>query len=115
MALTVYGLKNCDTTRKCLKLFKDAGAQVDFCDLREAGVPPRTIKEWVRALGWETVLNRRSTTWRHLSDEEKADLTEEKVEALLHKYPTLIKRPVVVTKDQAMQVGFDAAKLAKLL
>ena len=112
MALKVYGLKNCDTTRKAVKLFEKAGRPVEFHDIREE-LPPRTLKEWIKALGWEALLNRRSTTWRQLSDAEKTDLNAAKAEALMKKYPTLIKRPVV-SKDKSLELGFNEDRLSKL-
>lgn len=96
--IEVFGLKNCDTTRKAVKLLEAAGRPTVLHDLRKDGLEPESIKEWIEALGWEALLNKRSTTWRGLEEAEKADLTPEKAEALMLAHPSLIKRPLIKTQ-----------------
>ena len=87
MAITLYGLKTCDTCRKALKALPDAV----FVDVREEADLKVKIPEWLAAAGADTLLNTRSTTWRGLSETERAG----EPEALLIANPTLIKRPVI--------------------
>ncbi len=91
-----YGLKNCDTCRKASKALEAAGVDFTYTDVRADGVPEKTLKNWIRVLGPDQLVNRRSTTWRGLTDAEKAGADDAaKLVSLLQANPTLIKRPVL--------------------
>jgi arsenate reductase len=108
--ITVYGLKNCDTCRAALKWLDSQSIAHRFHDIRAEGLTARTISTWVAALGWETVLNRRSTTWRELADKDRDNLNDKRAVALMAAHPTLVKRPVIEA-GKALSVGFtDAVK-----
>ena len=102
MALTFWGLKTCDTCKKAQKALADAGVAFAAKDVRADGVPADELARWLIVAGAETLVNRRSTTWRNLTEEERAGdpLT------LLTAYPTLIKRPVIADGD-AVHVGWS--------
>lgn len=69
--------------------------------MRADGVSPEELQRFVAAFD-ENVINRRSTTWRALSDEErKKDAVE-----LLSRYPTLMKRPVI-DDDGTLYLGWS--------
>ncbi len=106
MALTVYGLKNCDTCRKALKHLNEAAIDHRFVDIRTGGVTRDQISQWAAAAGWEILLNRRGTTWRGLADGQKADVDADKAISLMAEHPALIKRPVIV-KESDVLVGFS--------
>ncbi len=93
--IRLYGLASCDSCRKARKTLEANGQSFEFHDLRADGLKRPTLERWAAALGWEALLNRRSTTWRMLSDTDKADLNAEKALNLLLAHPTLVKRPVV--------------------
>ena len=112
--MKLYGIKSCDTCRKALKSFEAAGKPVTFVDLRADGFSENDLDRWLAAVGWEALLNRRSTTWRDLAGEDKANPDETKARALILQHPTLIKRPVFDDGDQVM-VGFGKAQQATLL
>lgn len=103
--IVVYGLKNCDTCRKALKWLDAKGIAHRLLDVRDDGVAADQISAWTSALGWETVLNRRSTTWRQIPESEREGLNEDRAVALMAKHPTLIKRPVIDT-GRTFLVGF---------
>jgi arsenate reductase-like glutaredoxin family protein len=76
-------------------------------------VPAAGLDAWLAAAGWETVLNRKGTSWRGLDDATRAAVTDAaSARALMLAQPSLIKRPVVVWSDGAITVGFDAADWA---
>ena len=104
--LKIYGLKNCDSCRKALKWLTQAKIPHVFLDIREDGVPQAKLADWLDRLGWETVLNRRSTSWRDLADSQKANMNSTKAHRLATKYPTLIKRPVFDNEAGILMVGF---------
>lgn len=110
--ITFYGLKSCDTCKKAAKWMKDSGLEFQVIDVRADGVERSQIEAWVDAVGWETVLNRRSTTWRGLGDADKEGIDAVKAVSLMAANPTLIKRPVIEKGDRVF-VGFsDAVKSA---
>lgn len=110
MSLTLYGLKNCDTCKKALKALEAAGKAVTFVDIRAEADLPALLPGWLEAAGEDVLINRRSTTWRNLSD---ADRGREAL-ALLSEHPTLIKRPVIETGDDVL-VGWAKATEQVLL
>ena len=109
-----YGLKNCDTCKKALKALTEAGKDVDVVDVRADGVPAALLAKWLVAIGSDALVNRRSTTWRGLSDEQKATADGVGAAALLAEHPTLMKRPVIVAAD-AVYVGWTKDVQAALL
>lgn len=111
--IVIYGLKNCDSCRKAVALLQDGGRVYRFHDLRADGLPAGSLARWIDAVGWETLLNRRSTTWRELPESEKADLDAPRAAHLLERNPTLIKRPVVEAGDRLV-VGFAPPQQAAL-
>ena len=111
--ITVYGIKNCDTCRKALKWLAAEGIEHRFHDFRVDGLDAKSLSGWVKAAGWEKLLNRRGTTWRNLSDAEKDGVDEAKAETLMAGNPTLIKRPVFETGGKVL-VGFSDAEQAAL-
>ncbi|WP_170752443.1 ArsC/Spx/MgsR family protein [Ruegeria lacuscaerulensis] len=102
--MRLYGLKNCDTCRKALKSL----GGVDFVDVRADGVPEIVLSQAFTQFG-EALLNTRSTTWRGLSEDERARAPLE----LLHDHPTLMKRPLI-ERDGQFFLGWTAATKAAL-
>ncbi len=111
--IVVYGLKTCDSCRKALKLLQGAGHAHRFHDLRGDGLPPGQPEAWVSELGWEALLNRKSTTWRELPEAEKQGLDATTAAGLMRRHPTLIKRPVIEASDRLL-VGIGAPQQAVL-
>jgi len=107
MPLTVYHLKTCDTCRKAIKALKAAGHKLTLIDVRADGVSKETLEEIIAAVGFEVLLNTRSTTWRGLDDTDKADVDAPKAISLVAAHPTLIKRPVIMDGDK-ITVGWKA-------
>lgn len=114
MKKTLYGLKNCDSCRNASRWLREQNIQVDLHDLRRDGLPPHLLDLWLADLGWESLLNRRSTTWRELNLTDCEDLDIEKVRQLMASHPTLIKRPVVSLNGRWV-AGFSEARYATLL
>ena len=110
-AFDLYGLKNCDACKRARKELDAAGVSYAFHDVREDGVTKSQIARWAKAAGWETLLNKASTTWRALPEADKAGLTETKAVALMAANPALIKRPLIVRGDTEVHAGWtDAVK-----
>lgn len=110
MSLTLYGLKNCDTCKKAMKALEGAGLSVQFVDIRAEADLPALLPGWLDAAGADLLINRRSTTWRGLSDAER----EQAPLDVLTTHATLIKRPVI-DHDGAVFVGWSKDVQAELL
>ena len=112
MAVTIYGIKNCDTMKKARAWLDQRGVAYAFHDYKSAGVARGTLERWARETGWETLLNRAGTTFRKLADKDKEGLTEKKAIALMLAQPSMIKRPVLDIGGKLL-VGFQAEQYAK--
>jgi Spx/MgsR family transcriptional regulator len=111
MTIHFYGITNCDTVKRARAWLDAKGLDYQFHDFKKEGADQDHVRGWVQAVGWETLLNRRGTTFRQLEPAQKEDLDAEKAIRLMVAKPTTIKRPVVECKD-GLLVGFDAEKWA---
>ena len=109
-SLTIYGIKNCDTVKKALKFLSSKSLPHEFIDFRENLISEDLYKTMKQGVGLELLINKRSTTYRSLTDNEKQNIDYE----LVSKYPTLIKRPVLIQNGDVM-VGFSEKKYLELL
>jgi Spx/MgsR family transcriptional regulator len=105
--IILYGIKNCDTVKKAQKWLEKNQREYRFHDLRIDGIRTETIATWIEQIGWETVLNKRSTSWRNLDNAVQQGLNAENITSLLQENPTLIKRPVLDVGG-IISVGFNA-------
>src|SRR5215475_3771143 len=94
-AVTIYGIKNCDTMKKARAWLGTHGVAYAFHDYKAQGIESGTLEHWARELGWETLLNRAGTTFRKISEADKSGLSEEKAITLMCSQHSLIKRPVL--------------------
>lgn len=107
--MKVYGITSCTTVRKARAWLDAHGLAHTFVDFKKSPPDAAMLQRWVEALGWETVLNRRGTTWRGLPADAQARVVDgQSATAAMLAHPSLIKRPVVETAD-ALWVGFDEA------
>ena len=107
MTITMFGIPNCDTIKKAKKWLEAEDIAYEFHDYRKQGVDEALVTEFCDALGWEIVLNKRGTTFRQLTQEQKDSLNEENAIKLLVENPAMIKRPILKVNDQ-LHIGFIA-------
>lgn len=107
MQITLYGIRNCDTVKKARAWLDAQGISYGFHDYKAAGIEAARLEQWCAELGWESVLNRAGTTFRKLSDAEKAGLNERKAIALMLAQPSMIKRPMLDLGRRRV-IGFKA-------
>ena len=93
--ITIYGIKNCNTMKKARAWLDAHKIAYAFHDYKASGIDRAKLESWVKALGWEALLNRAGTTFRKLPDKDKENLTEKKAMALMLAQPSMIKRPVL--------------------
>ena len=104
-AITIYGIKNCDTMKKARGWLDEHGLAYSFHDYKSAGIDKARLAGWAKQVGWETLLNRAGTTFRKLPEAARDGLDEAKAIALMLAQPSMIKRPVLDV-DGALLVGF---------
>jgi Spx/MgsR family transcriptional regulator len=109
---TLYGITNCDTVKRARAWLAENGVDYRFHDFKKEGVPEAELDQWLRAPGWEALVNRRGTTWRRLDDATRAAVVDApSARAVLLANPSLIKRPVVNWgAREGVTSGFDAAE-----
>ncbi len=105
MAITLFGIPNCDTVKKARTYLDSKGIAYTFHDYKKSGVDAAHLKRWAGEVGWPTLLNKAGTTFKKLPDADKADIDEDKAIALMLANPSMIKRPVV-EGGSALLVGF---------
>ena len=109
----LYGIKNCDTVKKARTWLEQQGVNYEFHDFRVDGLTAAQVQGWIAELGLDTLVNKRSTTWKELSDSQKDSFNSETAVQIIVDNPTLIKRPLLDT-GALRQVGFNDADYQKL-
>ena len=113
-ALTLYGISNCDSVRKARRWLDEAHIDYRFHDFRKDGLPRETLRRWLQARSWEDVINRRSSSWKALDENERSGMDADGALRAACVTPTLIKRPVL-TGEGLLEFGFSPARYEALL
>jgi Spx/MgsR family transcriptional regulator len=103
--ITLYGIKNCDTVKKARTWLEQNKVDYRFHDFRADGLTAAQVKTWIAEIGLETLVNKRSTTWKELDEITKSNFNETTAATVISENPTLIKRPLLDTGKQKY-VGF---------
>ena len=105
--ITVYGIANCDTVKKARAWLDGRGVDYRFHDFRKEGLTLDRVDRWLAAVGWETLVNRRGTTWRQLDAAMRDGVVDaSSARTVMQQQTSIIKRPVVEW-GQPITVGFD--------
>ncbi len=118
MTITIYGIKSCSTMKKAFTKLDELKVEYDFHDYKKQGIDKASVQRWVDALGVEKVLNKRGTTWRKLTDEQKhnADASVDNAIDILVENTSMIKRPIVegqVADKSVLLCGFSKDEFDK--
>ncbi len=108
--IQLYGISNCNTVRKAIKYLDFNDVRYQFIDYRKNPMSLEKLQVIVSSVGWEGLINRRSMTYRSLSEDQKKNINYD----LVLNYPTLIKRPVLISEDEVL-VGFSEKKYATII
>lgn len=103
--MKMYGIANCDTVRKARKFLENNRIDFSFHDFRKDGLTLEKIQQWLEKQPIETLVNKRSTSWKQLSEAQKNALMEKRDLSPLIETPTLVKRPVLEA-DSFLMIGF---------
>ena len=109
----MYAIPNCDTVKKARDWLAKNNIEYRFHDFRTDGLNKDQVKSWIAEIGLESLVNKRSTTWKELDESTKANFTEESAVAIILENPTLIKRPLLETGTKK-QLGFKDTEYAKI-
>ncbi len=114
--ITIYGINNCDVTQKAIKWLKARNTPFVFHDYKVSGIDKATLEKWLQHFPINKVANAKSTTYRSLTDAEKASITDkQKAVALMMQHNSLIKRPIWDLGDGTFFIGWDESAIDKLL
>lgn len=103
----IYGIKNCDTMKKAFKWLDENSVEYVVHDYKKEGADPTVLKQAIKEHGWETVINRRGTTWRQLSDDVQNSMNDKTALKVAEDNPSIIKRPLLITGNKSY-LGFKA-------
>lgn len=93
----IYGIKNCDTMKKAFTWLDDNGVEYVFHDYKKDGAEEAVLRQAIEEHGWDTVINRRGTTWRALPEDVKNGMNSESAVKAALDNPSLVKRPLLLT------------------
>lgn len=111
---TLYGISNCNAVKKAKDWLEQNNIEYQFHDYRKLGLSTELLESFESALGWESLLNKQSTSWRKLTAEQKSNISKQTAMQYMLDTPTLIKRPVLDTGEQLI-IGFKADNYQQLL
>ncbi|ABM04173.1 arsenate reductase [Psychromonas ingrahamii 37] len=106
MNTTLYGIPNCDSVKKARKWLEQNNLPYTFHDYRKDGLDKTLLDSFLENIEWTDLINKRSTSFRQLTAEQKENLSAETVIALFIAFPTLIKRPLL-RHNNHYQLGFN--------
>ncbi len=114
--MIVYGIKNCNTVKTAVDWLKKNKIDFEFHDYKSKGISEAKLKEWSKQVGWESLVNKRGTTWRQLDEATQASVKNEKSAiALMKEKTSVIKRPLIEEDGKVVVLGFDEEEYKKKL
>ncbi len=107
--ITLYGISNCDTVKRARRWLEQHGIEYRFHDFRQDGLTAAQVQAWLEELGWEQLLNRRSTSWKSLDPDARERMDDGRALDAILAQPTLIRRPLLDTGHER-HTGFSPAQ-----
>jgi arsenate reductase (glutaredoxin) len=112
--MIIYGIKNCNTVKSALDWLKKKNVEFEFHDYKSKGITDAKLKAWSKQVGWESLVNKRGTTWRQLDEKTQTKVTSESAAiALMKEKTSVIKRPLIEEDGKVIALGFDESEYAK--
>ncbi|MEQ1585276.1 MAG: ArsC family reductase [Cyclobacteriaceae bacterium] len=114
--MILYGIKNCNTVKSAVEWLKKNKIEFEFHDYKKSGITASKLSEWSKQVGWESLVNKRGTTWRQLDELTQKKVTSEKAAiALMMEKNSVIKRPLIEQNGKVVLLGFDEDEYKKKL
>lgn len=105
--MKMYGIKNCDTVKKACKRLEDNGVEFEFHDYKKQPPTEELLRKWCENIGIDLLINKRGTTYKKLSEEQKQSVNNEgSAIKIMIENPSIIKRPILFTGNKYI-VGFN--------
>ena len=92
--------------KKAMKWLDDHGVSYEFYNLKKVDMDQDVLKQAIEQHGWETVINKRGTTWKGLAPTIQNDVDDEKAINIANDNPSILKRPLLLRLGQTY-IGFD--------
>jgi arsenate reductase (glutaredoxin) len=106
--LILYGIKNCNTVKAAIYWLEQHDVPYDFYDYKVKGVTIEKLQLWSDQVGWESLLNKRGTTWKQLEPGVQERIVDAQTAfALLKEKTSLIKRPLMEEDGVIIALGFE--------
>jgi arsenate reductase (glutaredoxin) len=113
--MIIYGIPNCDTVKKTMNWLKANNIQFRFHDYKKDGINVEKLENWLNQVPHEKLLNRASSTWKELSDDEKASVVDtSSAIKIIQKNASIIKRPLLESDGKVLALGFDVANYERI-
>lgn len=103
----IYGIKNCDTMKKALKWLEDYDVDYNFHDYKKEGADKDILLKALDEHGWESVINKRGTTWRQLPKDIQDGMDDKRAVQIALDNPSIIKRPLLLHNGK-ITLGFKS-------
>ena len=102
--------------QKAMKWLDAKKVAYEFHNYKESGIDKATLQVWLKHFATDKLINTKGTTYRALSDDDKASIANKiKAIALMVNNPSLIKRPVWDFGNGTYFLGWDEKEVAKLV
>jgi len=109
----VYGIPNCDTTKKAINWLNKNKIPFSFHDYKQEGISKEKLEAWFAKGSWENIFNKRSTTWRELPLTVQNKITDDTLAMkIMMEHNSIIKRPVIEHGDKLV-IGFNEENFKK--
>ena len=99
--------------KKAFKWLDDEGVEYNFHDYKKSGVDEGVLKQALKEHGWESVINKRGTTWRELPPTIQNGMDNSKAIDVANNNPSILKRPLLLHKGKTY-LGFKAEEYAEI-
>jgi len=114
--MIIYGIKNCNTVKSAIDWLNKNKVEFEFHDYKKSGITEAKLREWSTQVGWESLVNKRGTTWRQLDEAiQKKVINEKAAIALMMEKTSVIKRPLLEKNGKVLLLGFDETEYSKKL
>lgn len=113
--IILYGIPNCDSTRKAEKWLQAHAITYRLHNYKEQGITSQKLKQWCSKAGWQIIFNKRSSTWKQVMKAYEG-LVNNQAEAIqiMQQHHSIIKRPIIEAGEQLI-VGFDEKQYQQLV
>ncbi len=111
--ITVYGIPNCDVTKKAISWLNKNNIDFTFHDYKLEGINKEKLDSWFKKENWENIFNKRSTTWRELPAKEQEKVKDQlSAIKVMMEHNSIIKRPVIEHGNKLI-IGFNEEQYQK--